>query len=143
VFFLLSGKDDALSCWLKNKPYFTDCSTFMSNKKRKIFTNVVCMNQAPADDVFINIEPGKNYTYTYRIDAQQSPGLYWYHPHLHGSTLFQVCFCFWDISGICLLCFEITFRTEAIFATRVNSLYLSLVFICPTSFTRKFSATIF
>jgi len=60
------------------------------------------MNQAPADDVFIKIEPGKNYTYTYMIDADQPPGLYWYHPHLHGSTHFQVYFCF---SGICLLSF--------------------------------------
>jgi FtsP/CotA-like multicopper oxidase with cupredoxin domain len=33
---------------------------------------------------------GKAFVYRFRIPATQSPGLYWYHPHVHGHTEDQV-----------------------------------------------------
>ncbi|XP_078484901.1 multicopper oxidase mco-like [Ciona intestinalis] len=44
----------------------------------------------PQDNVFVHISPGESYTYTYTICPEQPAGTYWYHPHLHGSTMLQV-----------------------------------------------------
>jgi FtsP/CotA-like multicopper oxidase with cupredoxin domain len=53
------------------------------------------MNIAPKchqDDVINTlIQPGSaGFTYKIPIPATQPPGLYWYHPHVHGFTEFQV-----------------------------------------------------
>ena len=44
------------------------------------------------DDVLHTaVEPGKApFTYSFRIPADEPPGLYWYHPHVHGFTNTQV-----------------------------------------------------
>jgi FtsP/CotA-like multicopper oxidase with cupredoxin domain len=42
------------------------------------------------DDVLLQIPPGADYTYGFRIPANQSPGTHWYHPHKHGSVAVQV-----------------------------------------------------
>ena len=37
------------------------------------------------------IQPGsKGFRYSFKVPANQPPGLYWYHPHIHGFTEFQV-----------------------------------------------------
>jgi FtsP/CotA-like multicopper oxidase with cupredoxin domain len=44
-----------------------------------------------ADDVLNTlIEPGRPFEYSFRIPSDQPPGLYWYHPHVHGLTKTQV-----------------------------------------------------
>jgi len=44
------------------------------------------------DDVLrTTIEPGENpFQYRFRVPEDQPPGLYWYHPHIHGFTKVQV-----------------------------------------------------
>jgi suppressor of ftsI len=37
----------------------------------------------------VAIEPGATYDYAFPIPADHPPGLYWYHPHHHGSTAVQ------------------------------------------------------
>lgn len=37
----------------------------------------------------ISIAPGESKQYSIRIPSDHSPGLYWYHPHHHGSTAVQ------------------------------------------------------
>lgn len=37
----------------------------------------------------IAIPPGADKSYTFQIPADQPPGLFWYHPHHHGSTVVQ------------------------------------------------------
>lgn len=37
----------------------------------------------------IAIEPGSHYDYSFKIPDNHPPGLYWYHPHHHGSTAVQ------------------------------------------------------
>ena len=37
----------------------------------------------------IHIDPGRSFEYQVQIPADHPPGLYWYHPHLHGSTAVQ------------------------------------------------------
>jgi suppressor of ftsI len=37
----------------------------------------------------IAIEPGSHYDYSFKIPADHPPGMYWYHPHHHGSTAVQ------------------------------------------------------
>lgn len=37
----------------------------------------------------IRISPGASRDYTFEIPADHPPGLYWYHPHLHGATAVQ------------------------------------------------------
>jgi suppressor of ftsI len=41
--------------------------------------------QAP----MIHIKPGESYDYVFELPADHPPGLYWYHPHRHGSTAVQ------------------------------------------------------
>ncbi len=53
------------------------------------------MNVAPvchSDDVLTTlIQPGSpGFQYNVQIPTTQPPGLYWYHPHVHGFTEFQV-----------------------------------------------------
>ena len=43
-----------------------------------------------SDNVLLHINPGKEFDYEYKIPADHSPGLYWYHPHSHGNSEFQV-----------------------------------------------------
>ena len=46
---------------------------------------------APGDDVLgMFATPGHSVRYTIHIPKNQPPGLYWYHPHIHGETNFQV-----------------------------------------------------
>eukprot|EP00756_Hemistasia_phaeocysticola_P049027 Hpha_TRINITY_DN23451_c0_g1::TRINITY_DN23451_c0_g1_i1::g.114030::m.114030 len=44
----------------------------------------------PEDDVITPTHPGENYAHAYHLPRDHAPGLYWYHPHLHGSTALQV-----------------------------------------------------
>jgi suppressor of ftsI len=47
--------------------------------------------EKPADDVLdVMVKPGKRWHYVVPIPTNQEPGLYWYHPHMHGETNFQV-----------------------------------------------------
>ncbi len=46
---------------------------------------------APGDDVLGTIaRPGQKIRYVVHVPATQGPGLYWYHPHIHGQTNYQV-----------------------------------------------------
>jgi FtsP/CotA-like multicopper oxidase with cupredoxin domain len=43
------------------------------------------------DDVLhTSIQPGAPFQYRFRIPANEPPGLYWYHPHIHGFSKVQV-----------------------------------------------------
>jgi suppressor of ftsI len=45
----------------------------------------------PADDVLTMLaQPGGTLHYVVPIPLNQEPGLYWYHPHVHGHTNYQV-----------------------------------------------------
>ena len=47
--------------------------------------------KAPGDDVLGTLaRPGQSLHYVVHIPKNQEPGLYWYHPHVHGQTAFQV-----------------------------------------------------
>ena len=39
--------------------------------------------RANHDNVFLQINPGQNFTYKYRLPQDNPAGSYWYHPHLH------------------------------------------------------------
>jgi FtsP/CotA-like multicopper oxidase with cupredoxin domain len=43
-----------------------------------------------ADNIFLELPPGESLTYAFRIPANHPAGLYWLHPHLHGSVARQV-----------------------------------------------------
>src|SRR5262249_909662 len=36
-----------------------------------------------SDNIFVRINPGHRFTYTYHLPQDNDPGSYWYHPHLH------------------------------------------------------------
>ena len=38
--------------------------------------------RAPADDVFLTVEPGASRTYEYEVPAYHMGGTHWYHPHI-------------------------------------------------------------
>jgi suppressor of ftsI len=47
--------------------------------------------RAPSDDVLgMLAQPGQSLHYVVHVGKTQQPGLYWYHPHVHGETSFQV-----------------------------------------------------
>ena len=65
----------------------------------KVFQNDVNLHfhglgsspQRPGDDVLTMIaDPGQNLHYVIHIPANQEPGLYWYHAHVHGVVNYQV-----------------------------------------------------
>jgi FtsP/CotA-like multicopper oxidase with cupredoxin domain len=43
-----------------------------------------------ADNVFVAVGPGSSHRYEYRLPRDHPSGLYWYHPHHHGSVADQV-----------------------------------------------------
>lgn len=45
---------------------------------------------AEADNIFVMVAPGDQHTYTYKIPADHPSGLFWYHPHAHGTVADQV-----------------------------------------------------
>lgn len=44
----------------------------------------------PSDDAMRDAAPGESIAYDIRVPRTQPPGLYWYHPHVHGSTYWQI-----------------------------------------------------
>lgn len=42
------------------------------------------------DNVFVAVEPGQAHRYEYRLPDDHPPGVYWYHPHHHGTVADQV-----------------------------------------------------
>ncbi len=45
----------------------------------------------PGDDVLTTLaKPGGKLHYVVHVPKNQEPGLYWYHPHVHGETSYQV-----------------------------------------------------
>ena len=42
------------------------------------------------DNVFVSVEPGTTFDYEYRLPDDHPPGVYWYHPHHHGTVADQV-----------------------------------------------------
>lgn len=46
--------------------------------------------EGSSDNVFLAIEPGQSYLYEYHLPKDHPPGVYWYHPHHHGTVAGQV-----------------------------------------------------
>ncbi|MEM8843915.1 MAG: multicopper oxidase family protein [Pseudomonadota bacterium] len=44
----------------------------------------------PADNVYIGIKPGESYQYEVEFPEDHPQGLFWYHPHWHGTTEYQI-----------------------------------------------------
>ncbi|MFK5634501.1 MULTISPECIES: multicopper oxidase family protein [unclassified Ornithinimicrobium] len=46
--------------------------------------------EGTGDDVFLAVEPGQSHQYEYRLPDDHEPGVYWYHPHHHGTVADQL-----------------------------------------------------
>jgi FtsP/CotA-like multicopper oxidase with cupredoxin domain len=42
------------------------------------------------DNTFVTVAPGEAFDYEYRLPDDHPPGVYWYHPHHHGTVADQV-----------------------------------------------------
>lgn len=42
------------------------------------------------DNALVSVEPGGAFDYEYKVPRDHPPGVYWYHPHLHGSVADQI-----------------------------------------------------
>ena len=42
------------------------------------------------DNAFVAVEPGQSFDYDYPLPEDHPPGVYWYHPHHHGTAAEQV-----------------------------------------------------
>jgi suppressor of ftsI len=55
------------------------------------FHGLTVSPRKPSDDVLgMLAQPGQSLHYVVHVPKNQEPGLYWYHPHVHGFTSFQV-----------------------------------------------------
>ncbi|EAR25244.1 laccase [marine actinobacterium PHSC20C1] len=43
-----------------------------------------------SDNMFVTVAAGDSFDYQYELPADHPPGVYWYHPHLHGFVAEQV-----------------------------------------------------
>jgi FtsP/CotA-like multicopper oxidase with cupredoxin domain len=43
-----------------------------------------------ADNIFLHVPDGESFTYQFSIPAEHAAGLFWMHPHLHGTVARQV-----------------------------------------------------
>ena len=63
----------------------------MQNDMNLHFHGLTVSPQRPADDVLTMLAmPGNTLHYVVPIPRSQEPGLYWYHPHVHGEVNYQV-----------------------------------------------------
>lgn len=46
--------------------------------------------EGKSDNVLLAIEPGTSFDYEYQLPPNHPPGVYWYHPHHHGTVAEQV-----------------------------------------------------
>jgi FtsP/CotA-like multicopper oxidase with cupredoxin domain len=42
------------------------------------------------DNVFVSVDPGGIFDYEYKLPQDHPPGVYWYHPHHHGTVADQI-----------------------------------------------------
>ncbi len=42
------------------------------------------------DNVFVVVDPGDSFSYEYQLPGDHPPGVYWYHPHHHGTVAGQL-----------------------------------------------------
>lgn len=54
------------------------------------FHGLTVSPNAPSDDAMRVAHPGETITYDVHVPRTQPPGLYWYHPHAHGQTYWQI-----------------------------------------------------
>ena len=47
-------------------------------------------SDTPQDNVYVAVEPGATFEYTYAIASDHAAGTHWYHAHFHGNTALQV-----------------------------------------------------
>ena len=74
-----------------NNPTDEDMNVFKDPNTTNIHTHGLHISgESPGDSVFTKINPGESYTYIYNIICNHAGGLFWYHPHHHGSTSMQV-----------------------------------------------------
>lgn len=43
-----------------------------------------------SDNIYVMVEPGKSFSYEYRIPDDHPSGTFWYHPHHHGTVAPQI-----------------------------------------------------
>lgn len=67
----------------------------LKNNMLDNFTNIHThgLNVSPlnnGDNVFIHVNPGEIFSYEIALPEDHPEGLFWYHPHAHGSSQYQV-----------------------------------------------------
>ena len=67
-------------------------STLSDNTSNLHFHGMAVSPKGNSDNVFVCVDPGREFDYEVRIPAtgRQRPGLFWYHPHAHGVVAKQI-----------------------------------------------------
>ena len=75
--------------YINNLPEF--CGVGIVSNSNLHFHGLTTSPNQPGDEVILtNAAPGSSFTYTVKIDTDQPPGMYWYHPHPHGLTNWEI-----------------------------------------------------
>ncbi len=48
------------------------------------FHGILASPPGRSDNMMIEVEPGESFDYVVKVPRWQTPGLYWYHTHVHG-----------------------------------------------------------
>ena len=67
------------------------CAVGVQSNSNMHFHGLTSTPNAPGDDVITTLAaPGNAVDYTVQINTDQPPGMYWYHPHPHGLSSWEV-----------------------------------------------------
>ncbi|MGP6159924.1 MAG: multicopper oxidase family protein [Vulcanimicrobiaceae bacterium] len=67
------------------------CGFGLVSQSNLHFHGLASEPKAPGDDVLTtSVRPGRSFDYVVKIGREQPPGLYWYHPHPHGLTNWEL-----------------------------------------------------
>jgi len=83
---------DVLRLRLENRlPACTEMAAHGCLNDTNIHTHGLWVSPAGnSDNVLISVSPGGRFDYEYLIPADHPAGTFWYHPHPHGSSLYQL-----------------------------------------------------
>lgn len=83
---------DSISVRLENKLGPNKKTGRMNSLRNPNTTNLYLhgLHVSPnSNDAALEVEPGESRSFTYKIACDHPSGTYWYHPHYHGSAMFQ------------------------------------------------------
>lgn len=85
----LTYNNDYAGPVLRVRPGGTLCVRLVNHLEQNTnlhFHGILTSPLGHSDNMMIEVEPGQSFDYVVKVPRWQTPGLYWYHTHVHGLT---------------------------------------------------------